>query len=272
MFHIKSLELVHWDYWQRFTLPLDAQIVTIVGPNGSGKTTLLDALRTLLALKCSGKREYKRYVRRSNEAFAWLRAVVDNRRMDNRRHPFFPLLDDEVTLACRIRKQGGEWQRQYLIVPGNATIETLESSGDWLGVIEYQRRMDNAGLTKAIAEVLSLEQGDTDKLCEYSPKTLLELVFQVFGDKQVLDAYLEAKGQQRETERELQEMSNHLEALDNRVEKITLKVNNFIQWRNLKQEQIRLQGEVLPRLQLLDLKDSINGVRSQIQGGRRLLR
>lgn len=272
MFHIKSLELVHWDYWQRFTLPLDAQIVTIVGPNGSGKTTLLDALRTLFALKCSGKREYKRYVRRSNEVFAWLRAVVDNRRIDNRRHPFFPLLDDEVTLACRIRKQGGEWQRQYLIVPGNATIETLESSGDWLGVIEYQRRMDNAGLTKAIAEVLSLEQGDTDKLCEYSPKTLLELVFQVFGDKQVLDAYLEAKGQQHETERELQEMSTHLEALDNKVEKMTLKVNNFLQWRNLKQEQTRLQGEVLPRLQLLDLKESINGASSQIQGNRRLLR
>ena len=272
MFHIKSLELVHWDYWQRFTLPLDAQIVTIVGPNGSGKTTLLDALRTLFALKCSGKREYKRYVRRSNEAFAWLRAVVDNRRIDNRRHPFFPLLNDEVTLACRIRKQGGEWQRQYLIVPGNATIETLESAGDWLGVIEYQRRMDSAGLTKAMAEVLSLEQGDTDKLCEYSPKVLLELVFQVFGDKQVLDAYLEAKGQQRETERELQEMSNHLEALDNRVETMTLKVNRYIEWRNLKQEQIRLQSEVLPRLQLLDLKESINGARSQIQGARRQLR
>jgi len=41
MFHIKQLELVHWDYWRRFTLPLDAQIITIVGPNGSGKTTLL---------------------------------------------------------------------------------------------------------------------------------------------------------------------------------------------------------------------------------------
>jgi len=272
MFHIKSLELVHWDYWQRFMLPLDAQIVTIVGPNGSGKTTLLDALRTLLALKCSGKREYKRYVRRSSEVFAWLRAVVDNRRMDNRRHPFFPLLDDEVTLACRIRKQGGEWQRQYLIVPGNVTIENLESSSDWLGVIEYQRRMDSAGLTKAMAEVLSLEQGDTDKLCEYSPKALLDLVFQVFGDKQVLDAYLEAKGQQREIERELQEMSNNLEALDNKVEKMTFKVNNFIQWRGLKEEQARLQSEVLPRLQVLDLKESINGARSQIQGNRRLSR
>ncbi|HRG71858.1 MAG TPA: ATP-binding protein, partial [Thauera aminoaromatica] len=57
MFHIKTLELVHWDFWRRFTLPLDAQIITIVGPNGSGKTTLLDALRTLFALRCSGKRD-----------------------------------------------------------------------------------------------------------------------------------------------------------------------------------------------------------------------
>ncbi|NOT69251.1 MAG: AAA family ATPase [Methylophilaceae bacterium] len=48
MFNFRSLELVHWDFWQRFSLPLDTQIITIVGPNGSGKTTLLDALRTLL--------------------------------------------------------------------------------------------------------------------------------------------------------------------------------------------------------------------------------
>ena len=60
-------------------------------------------------------------------------------------------------------------------------------------------------------------------------------------------------------------MSNHLEALDNKVEKIDLKVNNYIQWRNLKQD-ITLQGEVLPRLQLLDLRESINGARSQISG------
>ena len=53
---------------------------------------------------------------------------------------------------------------------------------------------------------------------------------------------------------------------------MTLKVNRYIEWRNLKQEQIRLQSEVLPRLQLLDLKESINGARSQIQGARRQLR
>ncbi|VEB40795.1 Uncharacterised protein [Chromobacterium violaceum] len=43
-----------------------------------------------------------------------------------------------------------------------------------------------------MAEVLALEQGDTDKLTEYSPRQLLDLVFQVFGDKDVLDNYQRA--------------------------------------------------------------------------------
>ena len=29
MFEFRSLELVHWDYWQRFQLPLDASIVNL---------------------------------------------------------------------------------------------------------------------------------------------------------------------------------------------------------------------------------------------------
>ena len=107
MFHIKTLELVHWDFWRRFALPLDAQIITIVGPNGSGKTTLLDALRTLFALRCSGKRDFRRYVRRADRSFAWIRAVVANLPGHTGKRPFFPCLADEVTLACRIRKAGG---------------------------------------------------------------------------------------------------------------------------------------------------------------------
>ena len=269
MFHIRSLELVHWDYWRRFSLPLDAQIITIVGPNGSGKTTLLDGLRTLFALECSGKRNYKNYARHSGEAFSWLRAVVDNRRIDNRRNPFFPILDDMVTLACRIRKQGGDWQRQYLIAPGEVAIESLEPSGEWLGLHDYKRRLDNAGITSAMAEVLALEQGETDKLCEYSPKLLLDLVFKVFGDQQVLDAYQEAKAQQRETERELKEMSNNLAALEYKVGELTRRVNRYLEWRDLKAEHTRLAAEVLPRLRYAELVESIAGACIQLRGQRR---
>ena len=165
MFHMKSIGHVHWDYWQRFRQTLDASIVAIVGPNGSGKTTLLDALRTLFALQCAGKRDYKRYVRHSGEPYAWLRAVVDNRRIGNVRHPFFPLLDDEVTLVCRIRKQGGDWQRQYLIAPGDAPIdEAMERSPDSLGVRDYERPLATGGCSAASTQGLGRAPGRTTPL------------------------------------------------------------------------------------------------------------
>ena len=166
MFRLEKLEVVHWDFWQRLVLPLAAAIVTIVGPNGSGKTTLLDALRTLLALDCSKKRDYKRYVRRNGEDFCWLRGVVDNRRQPSGKRPFWPpFSSDTVTLACRIEKKGGEWTRHYLIAEGDTPIEALQGNATQLGVREYQQVLHGAGLTPAIGQVLSLEQGQTDKLC-----------------------------------------------------------------------------------------------------------
>ncbi|UUZ56428.1 hypothetical protein LP419_15225 [Massilia sp. H-1] len=64
-----------------------------------------------------------------------------------------------------------------------------------------------------MAKVLALEQGETDKLCEYAPRQLLDLVFQVFGDKEVLDAYDEAKRHQRDTETELEALRNRAGSL-----------------------------------------------------------
>ena len=42
--------------------------------NVEPRVTLLDALRTLLVIGCSSGRDYKRYVRRSDAPYAWLRA------------------------------------------------------------------------------------------------------------------------------------------------------------------------------------------------------
>lgn len=270
MFHLKSIELVHWDYWQRFRQTLDASIVAIVGPNGSGKTTLLDALRTLFALPCAGKRDYKRYVRHSGEPYAWLRAVVDNRRIDNARHPFFPLLEDEVTLVCRIRKQGGDWQRQYLIAPGDAPIDdAMERSPDWLGVRDYERRLANGGLTAAIAQVLSLEQGETDRLCEYTAKALLDLVFHVFGDKRVLDDYMQARADQRDGEAELDKLDGDLARTVNDHESFIQRANRYQEWRSLKNEETLLLAEIRPRVELAELRHAMRSAESRLDGLRR---
>jgi len=251
MFRLLELETVHWDYWQRFKLPLDASIITIVGPNGSGKTTLLDALRTLLALECSKKRDYKRYVRRNGEDFCWLRGVVDNQRaVGSSRRPFsIPYQNDKITLACRIDKKGGDWVRKYWVAEGCVALEDIEQQGQEFGVRDYQRLLHSAGLSPAIARVLSLEQGQTDKLCELSARELLDLVFQVFGDKDVLERYQEARHHQEHTARELDTVQNQLEALANSLERHEQKVNRYLEWHKLNEESIRLASETRPRLE-----------------------
>lgn len=265
MFRFLKVEVVHWDYWERFSLPLEANIITIVGPNGSGKTTLLDALRTLLCIDCSSGRDYKRYVRRNEKPMSWLRAVVDNKRLDSGSRPFFPFMSETVTLACQIRKKGGDWQRQYLLAEGDVSIENLEDKGTWIGVRDYRQRLDQAGLTQAIRHVLSLEQGDTDRLCEYSPRQLLELVFSVFGDQEVLNNYQQAKNEQMEIGRELEKLEDDLARLGVRLREAEANVNSFREWESLKKEVDKLSQEILPRTELADLHEKITASRTHLR-------
>lgn len=263
MFHIKSLEMVHWDYWQRVkNIPLNAKIITIAGQNGSGKTTLLDALRTLFGLDCSMGRSYKHYARHSGQQTSWLRAVVDNRatgrQLSNR--PFRAsgfFSEDEVTLFCQIQKNGGDWKRQYLMRAGCVEVEEVQDATDWLGLETYRKRLAHAGLSPAMAKVLALEQGETDKLCEYGPRQLLDLVFQVFGDKEVLDAYDEAKRHQHDTEMELQRFEAELESSQTNLERLRLRVANYHQWEGLTKERSDLQEEILPVLQYHEIREKL---------------
>jgi chromosome segregation ATPase len=263
MFHLQHIELLHWDYCQRVSLPLDAAIVTIAGPNGSGKTTLLDALRTLLGLECSGGRSYKTYARHANANSAWLRAVVDNtpRNRQNASRPFATslLYADHVTLACRIERNGGDWQRRYLLADGDVSVEELLERGDRdvLGLETWRKRLAAAGLTPAIARVLSLEQGQTDRLCEYNPRELLRLVFDVFGDQEVLDRYEQARGHQQNVAREVEVADRELAHAKNQLAELQLRVNNHQQFQLKLRERERLATEVVPVLRWAEQRRSI---------------
>jgi chromosome segregation ATPase len=273
MFEFRSLEVVHWDYWQRFQLPLDASIVTVVGPNGSGKTTLLDALRTLLAIEDRDTaRDYKTYLRHNGKPYAWLRGVVSNRPDRRGGRPFFPIKDDLVTLACRIRKRGGDWSRDYQIVGGDVPVETLEQGGDWLGVRDYRVRLAGAGLTRAICRVLTLEQGATDKLCQYSPRDLLQLIFDVFEDKAVLDDYQRARTEQFDVEKELQHLGQDLAGLHLRLESAKADVRSFEEGNALRNQRQRLESEIAPKVELADQRNAIEGAKPRLTGLRRALR
>nr|WP_315464893.1 ATP-binding protein [uncultured Rhodoferax sp.] len=257
MFHLQTLELVHWDYCQRVSLPLDASIITIAGPNGSGKTTLLDAMRTLLGLKCSQPRDFKTYARHAGANVAWLRAVVDNapqnRQTSSRPFARRLLYSDQVTLACRIDRNGGDWQRRYMAVEGDVSIEQLTERPDKelqvMGVEAWGRMLADAGLSPAIAKVLSLEQGQTDRLCEYSPRELLRLVFDVFGDQEVLNHYDTAREHQQQLHREMQQAEKELDHSKAQLAELQNKVSNYQRWQRLVHEREHLATEVVPVLE-----------------------
>jgi hypothetical protein len=168
----------------------------------------------------------------------------------HRQAAVLPCLKDEVTLACRIRRAGGDWTRDYAIADGDISIEALEANADkaveWVGYRDYQSRLAWGGLTPAIAKVLALEQGDTDKLCEYSPKALLELVFDVFGDKEVLDNYAAAREEQNNAERELAALGLDLDRLRAQAEAKRLEADRYLEWKQLDDEALALAARSCP--------------------------
>jgi chromosome segregation protein len=270
MFRFVEFEAVHWDFWQRCRVPLNASIVTIVGANGSGKTTLLDGLRTLLGQRCSKRRDERHYLRHNKQPYAWLRAVLDNRRAGTRTHPFFPILDDLVTLACRIEFKGGAFERRYAVAYGEVPFEALQASlgkdderVQWLGLRDYQRRLAGAGLTRAIAEVLALEQGETDKLCDKSPKALLDLVFQVFEDRATLDRYEQARVAQTETLRQLDALATEHARLEANVQTVQVRVTNLHDYRRRASEREAMAAEWLPRIEFNEAWQKVASARQQ---------
>jgi chromosome segregation protein len=278
MFQFESLELLYWDCWDRFRIPLDARIITITGPNGSGKTTLLDALRTLLAANTSEKRNYKKYARRPNKPHSWILSVVTNKRDAKNRPPFFPIMSEKVTLACHINRKGGDWQREYYILPGVVSIEDISniSSNDQSdpynkpkGMKEYRIELEKAGLSHAMMTVLALEQGSTDKLCEYSPQELLKLVYAAFGDKPTLENYEKAIQDQTEAEKELEDLRGKVAKLSSQCSDLTNRVNNYNKYQSLISEGAKLRTEVTTQAGYVDLYDRIKGASANILGVRR---
>ncbi|WP_049624079.1 hypothetical protein, partial [Frateuria defendens] len=88
-------------------------------------------------------------------------------------------------------------------------------------------RLAGAGLSRAICRVLTLEQGATDKLCQLSPRDLLQLIFDVFEDKAVLDDYQRARSEQFDVEREIGQLGQDLAGLHLRLESAKADVRSF---------------------------------------------
>ncbi|HXE71601.1 MAG TPA: ATP-binding protein, partial [Candidatus Nitrosotenuis sp.] len=267
MIHFRKLQLINWDYWDNILLPLDDPIVNIVGPNGSGKTTLLDALRHLLRARLSSRRTLRKYLRRSDRV-SLIRAVVSNAPgSSTRRRPFAPQIhDDEVTLACLMRRNGGEWESFYYILPrdvGHQEIMALDPR-QALSPMTYSRHLERAGVSRSVLRVLALEQGATDQLCEKSPRELLELVFDVFGDREVIEQYQTAREEQRRAEAERDEQRRKVAGMELSVQALAGRVNQYREFHRLVETRERYR-QLLPRLEYLQAQSELAGAMEALE-------
>lgn len=252
MFEFKYVELMNWAYWPTIRVPMDQATVMISGPNGSGKTTFLDALRTLLRVpRLSSNRRFTNYLIGDVEIAA-VKGVVTNlpQNGDGRRpFEFRGFTDDTVTLAVIMQRRAGRWERRFGMLNGDNPLSAFRelSRSELLAPETYSGELHRAGFSDALLRVLALEQGQTDKLCEKSPRELLNLLLDVHGDKSIIERYQHARENYQAASLEVSHLGARLAEEQSKLLAAERAAEAYHKYRKLEEEQAEFENVLLPQ-------------------------
>src|SRR5262245_5739416 len=185
---IEQVQTVWWGPLLADAVPLAIDGINVAtGPNGSGKTTFLDSIKLILNADLGRKpAEYifdggsEETGRRAERALA--KVVFANPDRGGRQGR---VLADAgrgceaqafVTAICEVTRD----RRRYAILPGYVAWgereESLESdiratlggipATHWMGPTTWSNLLARAGVTRALHRVISVKQGETDKVIE----------------------------------------------------------------------------------------------------------
>lgn len=273
VFSFTYVELMNWAFWPTTKIPLDTGTIMISGPNGSGKTTFLDALRTLLRVpRLSSSRRAGDYLSPDVKT-AVVKAVVTNTTSHaEERRPFESkgITSDLVTLVVQLTRKGGRWERRFLILANDVPLDNLRRmpKSDFMTPEAYSHVLRSAGFTDALLKVLALEQGQTDKLCEKSPRELMDLLLDVHGDKKVLERYRDARQNYHAANMEISQLGARLAEEQARLVVAQRKAEAFQRYEKLSAEKREMLATVMPQAEYRSARESIEDAELIIQDGK----
>ncbi len=269
MFEFQYIELMNWAFWPSIKLPLDRKTIMITGPNGSGKTTFLDAMRTLLRVpRLSGNRRFTDYIAQNVDT-AVIKAVIANKvNGDNRRaFEFLGHCTENVTLAVMIRRKGGRWEKRFAVLDGDCDLEQLRNlkASELISPQTFTHLIHEAGCSESLLKVLALEQGQTDKLCEKSPKELLELLLDVHGDKDIIDRYRSAKINYQSAHVEFGQLGARLAEEQAKLLVTRKRAEDYQRYCRLQNEILDYESKLMPQAEYRSAQQGVEMARMAIR-------
>ncbi|WP_433435424.1 ATP-binding protein [Nonomuraea sp. CA-141351] len=264
---IEEAQFVNWGSMRPDIIPLAVPGITIaVGPNGSGKTCWLDGLKVILGVAdFSQRRTPASYIFNGGPSNipadqAWLRATFANPVQHGQRHRVFAVAGNgcedaaHVTVICRV--QGDK--RKYLVLPGRITwgrerpidadLDDLVRIPDnrWLGPQKYDYLLDRAGVSKALRGVLSLPQGETDRLVTETRSGLMRRLLELTGRQGTLDEFRVARAKYGEARTLHKEARQLFEQKKLGLAQLQSKLRQYREWEVLRKKLYAIDGFLLP--------------------------
>ncbi len=284
---IEQVQTVHWGPLRPDPVDLAVDGVNVAtGPNGSGKTTLLDAIKLALGVQDLARKPAQYVFDGGGEPSlradrALIKVVFSNPERPARAGRVFSdagrgcELTPYVTAVCEVSRD----RRRYTILPGyvpwggpgrslNEDLRELAEipSSHWMGPRQWGELLARAGVTRALLGVISVQQGETDKMIEGTPEALLRKILELTGKQSTLEEFRRARAKLAEvraaydeTLRRFDVERRHLDALDVQAER----------HRELRELEARLdlvEGVLLPAARHARLRADRNRLAKEREG------